>query len=75
MTTGLVSERGQLTIPAEARRKLGIEPRSRVEIVVGDAEIVIRPLKSVRELRGIFRECAKGKPSDIERLQRPLSGD
>ena len=69
MTTGLVSERGQLTIPAAARRKLGIQPRSRVEIVVRDDEIVIRPLKSIRELRGIFRHYAEGKSSDWDTIR------
>jgi len=69
MTTGVISERGQLTIPASARRKLGIRPRSRVEIVVRDDEIVIRPLKTISELRGIFREYAEGKPSDWDTIR------
>ena len=69
MTTGLVSDKGQLTIPIDARRKLGIQPRSRVEIIVGDNEITIRPLKSIRELRGIFRAYAEGKSSDWDTIR------
>jgi AbrB family looped-hinge helix DNA binding protein len=69
MIAGLVSERGQLTIPAEARRKLGIRPRSRVEIFVRDDDIIVRPLKTVRELRGIFRRYAEGKSSDWDTVR------
>jgi AbrB family looped-hinge helix DNA binding protein len=61
-----VSNRGQITIPAAARRKLGIKPESRLEIEVRDAEIVIRPLKSIGELFGVFSEYAKGKTTDWE---------
>jgi len=69
MTTALVSEKGQLTIPADVRRKLGIQPRSRVEVIVGEGEITIRPLKSIRELRGIFKAHAEGKSSDWDTIR------
>ena len=62
MTTARVSERGQISIPAAARRKLGIKPKSRVIVEVGENEIVIRPVKSITELAGILREYAKRIP-------------
>lgn len=55
-----VSSKGQITLPAELRRKLSIEPNSRVDIVLRDAEIVIRPLKTVSELKGILRDHVRG---------------
>lgn len=69
MTTALVSEKGQVTIPADVRRKLGIGPRSRVEIVVKDDEIVIRPRKSIRDLEGILHRYAEGKSSDWDAIR------
>ena len=65
-----ISEKGQVTLPAGARRKLGIRPRSRVDIDVRGDEIVIRPVKSIRDVRGIFSECAQGKSVDWEEVRR-----
>ena len=63
-----VSERGQISIPAAARRKLGIKPKSRVSVDVGENEIVIKPVKSIAELGGILREYAKGKTTDWDEI-------
>jgi AbrB family looped-hinge helix DNA binding protein len=54
-----VSNKGQITLSAAARRKLGICPNSKVEIIVGEEEIIIRPLKRVSELAGILRRYAR----------------
>ena len=54
-----VSDKGQITLAAAARRKLGIAPNSQVEVVVGDEEITIRPLKRVSELAGILHRYAR----------------
>jgi AbrB family looped-hinge helix DNA binding protein len=59
-----VSNKGQITIAAAARRKLGIAPNSEVEVTVTDTEITIRPMKSIDELAGILRRYAK--PGDDE---------
>ena len=62
MTTARVSERGQISIPAAARRKLGIKPKSRVIVEVGENEITIRPVRSILEVAGIFRGCTTDIP-------------
>lgn len=64
-----VSERGQISIPAAARRKLGIKPKSKVSVEVGEKEIVIKPVKSILEVAGIFREYAKGKTTDWDTIR------
>jgi len=66
MTTAKVSERGLISIPAAARRKLGIKPKSRVTVEVGENEIIIKPVRSIMDVAGIFRNC----PSDF-----PGAGD
>ena len=69
MSTARVSSKGQITLPAAARRKLGIEPHSRVEVLVQDAEIVIRPIKQISDLAGIFHEYTKGVTGDWETIR------
>jgi AbrB family looped-hinge helix DNA binding protein len=54
-----VSNKGQITLSAAARRKLGISPNSQVEVIVGEREITIRPLKRVSELAGVLKRYAK----------------
>lgn len=66
MSSVKMSSKGQITLPAAARRKLGIKPNSRLEIEVRDNEIAVRPVKSISELGGIFSEYAKGKTTDWE---------
>ena len=69
MAIALVSEKGQITLPAEARRRIGIKPRSRVEVEVKGQEIVVRPLQSISDVAGIFRDAAKGKSTDWKTIR------
>jgi len=71
MATARVSSKGQITLPAASRRKLGIEPNSTVEIVTGEKEIVVRPTRTIRELSGIFRDrIPPGPPLGWEEERR-----
>jgi len=50
-----ISSRGQATIPKEFREQLGINTPGRVKFVRTDeGEIVVRPIHSVTDLRGIL---------------------
>lgn len=64
-----VSNKGQITIPASERRRLGIKPNSKVEVVPRDGEIVIRPLKSVMEVAGSLRRYAKFPVPDWDEVR------
>ena len=57
-----VSNKGQITISAAARRKLGIKPNSDVQVIVKEDEITIRPLKSAMEVAGSLKRYAEGLP-------------
>lgn len=48
-----VSKKGQATIPKELRERFGIETPGRVLIHEEDGKIVVEPLPSVEELRGV----------------------
>jgi AbrB family looped-hinge helix DNA binding protein len=50
-----VSSRGQATIPKEFREELDIETPGRVKFVrTTEGEIVVRPIQSVTDLRGVL---------------------
>lgn len=69
MITAQVSDKGQITIPADVRRKLGLKAKSRVEIEIRDNVAVLRPMKSIRELSGILHDYAKEKSTDWETIR------
>ena len=51
-----VTEEGQVTIPKRLREKLGISAPGRMKFVENEAsEIVVRPVGSMREFRGLER--------------------
>lgn len=52
-----VSARGQATIPKRFREKLGIDAPGRVKFVeTADGEVVVRPITSVTDLRGVLAD-------------------
>ena len=61
MITAQVSDKGQITIPADVRRKLGLKAKSRVEIEIRDNTAVIKPMMSILELSGILHDRVKDK--------------
>lgn len=64
MTLATISDKGQLTLPAQMRKRLGIKSRSKVEVDIRDGEIIIRPARTIRDVAGVFADYAKGKPTD-----------
>jgi len=60
------SSKGQIVIPAEIRKKLGIKPGQHVNLVLADGKAVITPLPEdpIKALRGAL----KGKPSMTKAL-------
>ena len=70
--TSTVTTKGQVTIPVEARRKLGIGPGTRLEFVVTDEGtlLVIPRSGSVRDLKGMV--ARPRKPLTIEDMQQAI---
>jgi len=66
-----VSNKGQVTLPAAVRRKLGIASDSQVELVLREGEITIRPLKRVSELAGVLsRYARKGRSQHYDAIRQ-----
>jgi antitoxin PrlF len=51
MSTVTVSDKGQVVIPAAIRRRLGIEPGTRLDFELEGDTIRVRPLRAVRRTR------------------------
>jgi AbrB family looped-hinge helix DNA binding protein len=64
MPFATVSSKGQITLPAASRRRLGIKARDRVAIEVVDDAIVIRPVPDFFDLEGFL---GKALPAEEER--------
>ncbi len=52
MSFATVSSKGQITLPSDMRNKLDIKPKDKVEIIIRDGEIILKPVPSLRKLRG-----------------------
>jgi AbrB family looped-hinge helix DNA binding protein len=44
--SSIISSKGQITVPQEIRKRLGLEPGDRVEFVVEEGRTVMRPVRS-----------------------------
>jgi AbrB family looped-hinge helix DNA binding protein len=76
-----VQERGQITIPVEIRRHLGLEKGDMIAFVVTEAGVLLKPQQAIdaeefarlgqllRE-KGIDIEALKGKGTESELLRR-----
>lgn len=66
MTIVTTTEKGQVVIPADIRKKHHISKGTKLAILEKDNEIIIRPLfrEPVREARGVF----KGGKSALQTL-------
>jgi AbrB family looped-hinge helix DNA binding protein len=52
MSLSTVSSKGQITLPLKIRKAFGINPKDKVRIIIREHEIIIKPFKSFRLLRG-----------------------
>lgn len=64
----IVSSKGQVTLPAAMRAKLGIKPGSHIQFEVRGSELVIKPELPMSAYRGILKGYELG---DIEPEKEP----
>ena len=72
MTTAVLTSKGQVTIPAEVRRRMGLGTGDRIEFVeLDDGGFAIRPaVDDVRSLKGLLRKPAK--PVSVEDMDAAI---
>jgi antitoxin PrlF len=71
MPEAAVTSKGQITIPAEVRKAMGLKAQDRVMFtVLHDGTTVMRAkTKSIKDLKGMLRH--KGKPVPASKLRHP----
>ena len=78
MAAATVTSKGQVTLPVEARRRLGIRAGTRLEFIVKDDDRleVVRVGGSIRDLKGLLpRPRRKLSPDEMEQaIARGASG-
>jgi AbrB family looped-hinge helix DNA binding protein len=63
-----VTQKGQVTIPVEVRRAMGLGPRSRVRFELHGDVVVLRPVSS-KLLAGYGAVTPETRPEDYARLR------
>jgi len=66
----VVSSKGQVTLPAAMRAKLGITPGSHIRFEVRGAELVIRPELPISAYRGLLKGYDLGDIEPEKELDR-----
>ena len=64
-----VTQRGQVTIPAEVRRLLGIGARDKVAFKIEDREVRLVPARFTLE-QAFGSVKPKSRPEDFQRIER-----
>jgi AbrB family looped-hinge helix DNA binding protein len=68
VTAVTVSPKFQVVIPKEVRRKLGLSPGQRIQIVVYGDRIELIPLKPVKRMRGFLKGIDTRVPREKDRV-------
>lgn len=73
MTKATVTSKGQITIPVEVRKALGLEPGEKVVFLPGsDGEFRVRRATSILDLAGCV--SYSGPPVTIEEMKEAIAG-
>ncbi len=73
MATAAITSKGQITIPVEVRKRLGLKTGDRVGFIENEnGEIILKPKTgSIMNLRGIVKWT--GKPAKIEEMNEAIA--
>lgn len=70
-----VTSKGQVTIPVEIRRALGLKARDRVAFALADGVATIRPAESIIEKLYGSVKYKGARPVDFKKLRKQFSED
>ena len=72
MTISKITSKGQITIPIDVRKRLGIDAGDSIEFVeIAEGEFAIRPvIEDVRSLKGMLKKPAH--PVSTERMREAI---
>ena len=72
MSTATITSKGQITIPVEVRREMGVSVGDRVDFVrMEDGHFAVVPAShSVKSLKGVLKRPSK--PVSLEAMQKAI---
>ena len=72
--TTTITQRGQVTIPVEVRKMLGVKPRDKVAFTIEDGEVRLAPASfSLESAYGSVKPSKK--PEDFDEVSRTAKED
>jgi antitoxin PrlF len=74
MPTATLTTKGQVTIPKEVRRHLGVDTGDRLSFVVQeDGTVIVKPItRHVRELAGLLKRAGQ-QPVSINEMEEGIA--
>lgn len=63
-----VTQKGQITVPANIREELGLLPRQKVVIIKQGDSALVKPVVNFYSLRGSIKP--KRRPEDLKRMRK-----
>jgi len=66
-----VTQKGQVTIPGELRRVLGLKPKDKVAFELVNGEVHLRPIRSTL-LAGYGSVKPRNRPEDFRKIRREI---
>ncbi len=72
MSVSTISSKGQITLPADIRKKLGMKPHDRVFVESTDEAIIIRSAKNLFDLKG-FAGPAKSPDEEQKKMTEAIA--
>jgi len=71
MFQATLTSQGQISLPSQARKKIGLKPGDKVLVIPIGSRLEIYKDEGIEALRGIFKDYARGKPElTPERLEK-----
>jgi AbrB family looped-hinge helix DNA binding protein len=71
MGTATLSQQYQVAIPRAVCESVGLEPGQKVQVIAYEGRIVLIPLRSAREMRGLLAELDTRVPRETDRVGSP----
>ena len=76
MQTSTLTSKGQVTIPAEVRKRLGLHPGDRVGFIIDGGEVrLVRKENRIEAAFGICKPETSVTVEDMERIIRQRAGE
>ena len=69
-----VTQKGQVTIPGELRRFLGLKPKDKVAFELVNGQVLLRPIRSTL-LAGYRSVKPSSRPEDFRKMRQEVEED